>query len=251
MKTLLAASVDPNNATEDGKTALKQSALHESLDIIEVLLAHGADVNHQDAFGRTALIFAVCPLAPYQYRRRITSFDGPPLWNAHIVQTLLCVGADPALCNALGQTALMLACMHHSVHTLDRLLAETSPQVLNARDATGSTALMFVLRRGPIVVEHLERLLSAGADPDGPDKSAATPLLLATLCTSLMAISTVLDYGAYPSPRGPYAIDAIDAQGRTALIAAFDSKCERCVSELISAGADVFVGWGDVDTEGN
>ncbi|KXS12115.1 ankyrin [Gonapodya prolifera JEL478] len=275
MCTFLSAGVDPNSASEDGKTALMEGAWNERVDVMQVLLEHGADVNRQDAFGTTALMYAVGPLAPFEFGKRMPSFEGSSLWNAHVVHTLLCTGADPTLCNAEGRTALMLACAHRNVHTLDSLLTATSPDDLDAQDAAGSTALTFVLRRAVIVLEHLDRLLSAGADPTIPGTDGTTPLMIAVTRNSFASILALLNYEADPCSRaangmtalhyfvsaphgtshatlrnlvhavGPSAIDATDSQGCTPLMTAIRYECEGCVRILIAAGANVHVPFSD------
>lgn len=53
-KVLLAAGIDVNASTTDGTTALMIAADAGNLDLIRLLLSHGADIDARDAHGRTA-----------------------------------------------------------------------------------------------------------------------------------------------------------------------------------------------------
>lgn len=58
---LLQKGADPNHMDREGRTALIASAHTGSVKTVEVLLDHEASVNHADSDGRTAL--AVCILS--------------------------------------------------------------------------------------------------------------------------------------------------------------------------------------------
>lgn len=58
---MLQKGADPNHMDKEGRTALIAAAYTGCVKTVEVLLDHGANVNHADGDGRTAL--AVCILS--------------------------------------------------------------------------------------------------------------------------------------------------------------------------------------------
>lgn len=58
---MLDTRCDVDQTNNAGKTALSFAALFGRLDMLPVLIAHGANVNHVDARGGTALQMAITP----------------------------------------------------------------------------------------------------------------------------------------------------------------------------------------------
>jgi ankyrin repeat protein len=84
VELLLAHGADVDARSENGRTALHMATISDHRDIVELLLARGADVNAQDNYGMTALHEAV-------------------RWGATDSLGLLLVrGADPGLRNNEG-----------------------------------------------------------------------------------------------------------------------------------------------------
>ena len=78
---------DPRPSPWDGETPLLIAAALGHVEMVELLMAHGADVNARSATGWTALI-AACNAG-----------------NTEIARMLLDAGADPAARNDEGYTA--------------------------------------------------------------------------------------------------------------------------------------------------
>jgi len=92
VQSLLSKGVDVNETDEGSEqTPLMRAAQVGDVAITEILLTHGAKVNAQDDFGKTALLFAV--------EKGATS----------VVALLLERGAQPAIKDAKGRSALSLA----------------------------------------------------------------------------------------------------------------------------------------------
>ncbi len=89
--------------------------------------------------------------------------------------------ADPS-------AALRDAARRGDVSALRRLLAD--PPNIDARDASGRTALMLAVLQGQ--KEAVNTLLAAGADPNAADTSGTTPLQVA-LANSRSAIAAALE----------------------------------------------------------
>lgn len=92
---LLAAGADLNMPVgEFNWTPLMDACVRYSLATVRYLLAHGADANARDQFGRTPLILTVL------YREQAT-----PAERAAVLRVLLDHSADPTLADADGRTA--------------------------------------------------------------------------------------------------------------------------------------------------
>lgn len=59
VKALLAAGADPNGRNAGQETPLMKAAYRGDHQLVELLLAHGAQINLRDAQGRTALLWAM------------------------------------------------------------------------------------------------------------------------------------------------------------------------------------------------
>jgi ankyrin repeat protein len=143
VRALLKQKVDVNAAQNDGMTALHWAAYQDDLEMINWLLAAGANVNAATRIG------GITPLS-------FASSNGNPA----AVKTLLTGGADPNSGNTNGTTALMMAAASGSSEAVKALLDHGAN--INAKEARGQTALMFAAALGHDAVIKL--LLARGAD---------------------------------------------------------------------------------------
>jgi len=113
---------------------------------------------------------------------------------------------------------------------------------VNARNKKGQTALhmlcSFLFRGGstPEFVPFVQMLLNSNADPNIPDGSGNTPLMLACVNLNLECVRSLLDKGVD--------INARNNDGSTALLKALYSPwgdCENCARLLVSRGANISV----------
>jgi ankyrin repeat protein len=126
------------------------------VEIIDMLLGAGADLEAADARGSTALMLAL----------------GKP----DSLQALLAAGADTEHKDGRGFTALMSAAWTGRVSAARHLLEHGAR--LDVRDGkTGRTALMWAALKGH--AGFVKMLLDAGADPTLQDSSGHTALDLA------------------------------------------------------------------------
>ncbi len=167
VKALLTEGGDVNAAQGDGMTALHWAARNGDVDLVQMLVYAGANVQATTRLG------GYTPL-------HMAAKDG----RAAVVEALLKAGADPKTPTSSGATALMLAAAAGNTDALTALLNHGAD--VNAREsAKGETALMFAAAYGR--VDAVKLLLRHGADTK--------------------ATTTVLDWEKLPrsDPRLPYA----------------------------------------------
>jgi len=168
VESLLAKGADKNAKNKEGSSVLRLAAARGYADLVDILLAAKADVNVKANNGETALIAA--------------ADEG----HAEIVERLLKAAADPNATDEKGYTALMAA-IKGDVREVEALL--TAKADVNAKANDGGTALMFAAVQGRLVM--VQRLLAAGADVNAKDKDARTALMYAaegrTPCVTLVS----------------------------------------------------------------
>lgn len=132
VKELIAAKADLRARGRDMGTPLMEAALFAHPDVVELLLAAGADPNQADKYGDTALM-KVCtpPTPPKRALGKMT----------RIGKALLAAGADPSFKNEAGMDALMMAsaaCNEGLVKALLKAKADPS-----SKSPNGKTPLRF------------------------------------------------------------------------------------------------------------
>ena len=144
VRALLAAGEDVNGALGDGMTALHWAARKGRLDVAEVLIAAGADLEAGTRLGGHTPLHVASRAA-----------------QAPLVEALLSAGADPRAATSTGVTALHFAAgagVSGAVEMLVRHGAE-----VDAREPEwGQTPLMFAAAAGR--AGTLRALVDAGAD---------------------------------------------------------------------------------------
>ena len=194
---LLEQGADPN-AAEAGYTALHAAVLRSQVELVEVLLEHGADLNALIEHGTAGRRFS----ADYSIRRQL--IGTPALWLAakygevEILRTLTEHGADPfivhsnmsALHVAMGNSGSGIENRRDRIgnaapdpideerRTLEmaRILTDLGVDV-NLANRRGDTPLHDAVRKrfGSVV----ELLVARGADVNAENQRGQTPLALA------------------------------------------------------------------------
>ena len=258
IKLLVAARADVNaQHAESGQTpllsALKpfdavlmsrglirdaETEFRDRVDVINFLLASGADPNKKDKTGDTALhatldYYNIYPLNAY------------PVEAEKLYASIIAAGADLNARNAKGQTIIHLLTMAEPFRTeyiphelrlhLLRLFDATNVD-FNAFDNEKTTPLLAAVKYN-LKPEVVRALLAAGANPNLANSQGRTPLMEAVLTTTFDDDVVKVLLAAQP------AINAQDNDGATALLlACFNGR--RTVSldvvqQLIAAKADV------------
>jgi ankyrin repeat protein/L-ascorbate metabolism protein UlaG (beta-lactamase superfamily) len=204
---LLAQGADPLAKNNDGQTPLLYAAYGGSREIVAAFIALGADFKYQDVRGMTPLHFA--------------AREG----RTEVVSLLLEKGAPTDPKNQSGQTPLDLAVLrgHGSV-----ILAFFKAGALDAKSETGSKALLAIAAAG--LEEVANALLEKGADLGVIAEDGKTILHSAAAGGLAGLVGKGLDKGLD--------VQAKDKTGRTALYYAVRNGRADVVDLLLSRGAD-------------
>jgi ankyrin repeat protein len=262
LKALVATKADANLADQMGETPLMSAAAAGSLDAMTLLLEKGADVNAQNAFESTALVWAVPDMKKVQLLvERGANVNAAPKTgrtaafvaamtdeSAPLVKMLAAKGADLKARDAFGNTILTAATIGNDLETI-RTLVDAGVNV-NAAGVTGMTPLIVAAYQGNTAAVKL--LLAKGAKVNavaakpnlfpidepksGPIAlSQITPLLAGTASRSTETVRALLDAGAN--------INAKDGRGMTALMVAVATNHQNpaIIRMLVDRGADATV----------
>ncbi len=152
--TSLLSGADVNVVDETtGTTALDHAVDNGNREMVELLLARGANVNAKNGFGRTVLM-------------RISEEA-----TSDLVWDLINAGAEVNVKTETGETALMAAAYVNNVEALKALLDAGAD--MNMQNEDGQTALMVAAENGRL--QNVRALVHAGADmnlKDGEGKNA-------------------------------------------------------------------------------
>lgn len=231
------------NATPEwrGVTALQAIAKSGEAVAIRRLLDAGADVNAQDARGRTALMWLAEHVDELEFVKRRwkemaaagrltgAAANSEPADGLATMRLLLERGADARLTDRFGNDALMCqqwACLTHGRGWEPN---EKSVALLRNAGAVGGGATLELFKAIKIDDVHAVRAaIGAGADVNriAPDQGP-TPLIW---CHSIEAVSALLAAGADPNK---------PAQCGLPLVSAARSGELEVVKRLVEAGADI------------
>ncbi|KAH1026419.1 hypothetical protein HUJ05_000091 [Dendroctonus ponderosae] len=151
-------SVIFDGETIDGAPPLWCAAAAGHMEIVKLLISHGAEVNTITRTNSTPL--------------RAACFDG----HLEIVKYLVQHGADIEVANKHGHTCLMIACYKGNIKIVRYLLSLKAS--INRKSVKGNTALHDCSESGSL--EILKLLIEHGATMD-VDSYGMTPLLAAAV----------------------------------------------------------------------
>jgi ankyrin repeat protein len=179
-------------------------------------------------FRRIACCIAVIP-ALLAAAGRSEVADAAMQGNKATVRALLQQKADVNAPQIDGTTALHWAVEADDLELTDLLIRAGAN--VSAANKAGATPLLLATTNGNAVV--IERLITAGADPNAPlTKSADTALMMASRTGKIEAVKVLLDHGAQVNSKETWG-------GTTALMWAVSERHPDVAKLLVEHGADV------------
>ncbi len=225
LKALLDHGISPNTPDDRQITPLMYAAGMGSIEAMQMLLDRGADVNAQNAFGQTALMWCAT--------------------DARKVKLLLDRGADVNKTARSGRTALMLAAFANPSADIVRMLLAKGASA-NIRDQRGWTPLNAAAFGNDTAT--IRMLVDAGGDINTPDTFIGwTPLMNAAGNGNLEAVKLLLAKGAQVNAESKrqnlpkIQTGTVQFGGWTALATASAFGPPEVVRTLLDAGAEVNV----------
>ena len=201
-------SIDVNVTDYYGETPLFRAIYQDNLELAQLLVEHGADVNIKSNNGETILYLSCLNYA-----------------NLSTIDWLLEHGADPNITDKDGKTALDIlldegafehvydiieSLVFHGaiVHDANRLLTGSciSDKLdlavkalelgadINNTEWEGDTPLIFASREGHLDI--IDMLLDKGADVNATSIAGFTPLACACISSNLNVIKILVEHGA-------------------------------------------------------
>ena len=240
---IIRSGASPNVKDEFNTSALMYAAVYSDIDTMRLLLDRGADPNHADNSGATALMWSI----PDEGKSRLLIERGAnvnatskltgrtPLLiaagrpgAAGIVKLLLDKGADPKVRDRHGLTTVIRAAYDGDLESMKLLLGRGVD--VNAR-GEGATALERAVSRNDDALVDL--LLTHGADVKALAEDGSSVLVSALSYADPALFRTLIAKGADPKRRNPpLSVDLLMAA------AASDTSRPELVRELLELGAD-------------
>lgn len=191
----------------EGCTPLMHAVSGRQVDTVKLLLKMGANINTQDAYGRTSLCLA--------------TYLG---WLEGCV-SLLRNGAKHNIPDKNGRLPLHAATAEPDVRLLIVLLQQSSLSEINHQDTEGMTPLHWAaFHNRP---QHTQMLLKKGADPTLVDKDFKTALHWAVQSGNRILCSIILSHR-----QGPSIINYDDESGKTCVHIAAASGFGDIINDL-------------------
>ena len=216
-----------------------------SIQTVQAIIDHGADVNAVNNRGQTALWFAckdgqdrfVKTLSDARTDPNINDKYGDSCLHAVIhgncstatIQRIIDRGADVNATNKDGSTPLLLACSTAQAEAVKLFLnAKADP---NIPCADGDTSLHASIA-ADCSIETIQEIIDYGGKVNAVNKRGRTALLLGCFYRQMDSVKVLLEAGADPT--------IADEEGFTCLHAAIDGRCSKdTLQALIDHGAHI------------
>ncbi|MBM3755632.1 MAG: hypothetical protein FJW38_16800 [Acidobacteria bacterium] len=228
---------------EGDSTPLHHAAGFAPANVVQTLIAKGANVNAKNSRGSTPLLWAIHDLAKVKIlveagaAVNAKQVEGrSPIYQAALtgngiatVRFLLEKGADANAATMIGLTPLMAAANRGDAETMRLLIARSAK--VDAKAGTGATALIAAAGSGEPAAAKL--LLDSGADPNAATKKKDTALGAAATSGVEESVKLLLASGARVNDQ--------DDRGYSPLMyaAGSDAMPAGVVKLLLAAGADI------------
>ncbi|KAJ8285347.1 hypothetical protein GJAV_G00025790 [Gymnothorax javanicus] len=237
-------SYDVNQPNKHGTPPLLIAAGCGNVQIIEVLMRKGAEIQAHDKSGANAIYYAArhghvgtlkflhekeCPLDIQDKSGETALHVAARYGNVDVVQYLCSVHADPDVADREQETPLHCAAWH-GYSTVARALCEAGCSV-NVKNREGESPLLTASARG--FRDIVECLLEHGADMDSTDKDGHIALHLAVRRCQVEVLKCLLSHCCQ--------VDHQDRHGNTPQHIACKDGNLPIASLLLEAGANLDV----------
>jgi ankyrin repeat protein len=209
LQILLSHGADVHARGARDAPVLLSAARSGTVEMMQEIMNHGADFNARDAYGSTALHGAVLR-------------D-----NLAVIELLLRKIADTNISDGRGETALHLATLLNKLRMIELLLKNNAD--VNRSYPNGRTALHMAVLRGNL--EVIEILIQNNADVNASDNSGKTALHVAASYGKLETIEVLL--------KTQTDVNALDNSGATPLIISASFGRIPAVESMLRHGASV------------
>lgn len=189
----LALGADANAEDELGMPALAVAASRQELEIVQLLVTHGANV-HSRVSNEGVLRKTPIP--------SLAAANG----SLPILELLLDSGADVDAADATRVTALMSASFMGHREIVELLVRRGA--TLEATSIDGYTALMYAANAGQL--DCAAALLEGGADLGARDQDGNAPLVFAAQHGYLEVVQLLLAAGSDPTVKNTQGLTAVD-----------------------------------------
>ena len=220
VKILLDASAKtditfPNSYDTPITLAIRHGVKHKNIQILDLFLRAGADVNFKNVIGDTPLIASI-------------------LWKSpEMMGKLIKAGADPNSTNLKKGSPLHAAIIREDI-TLTEYLLDAGAD-MNAQTISGETPLLTAMKFDPVyLVKNINKLIDLGADVNLSDNEKRSPLHVAAEMNNPALVQRLIEAGS--------AIDAQTDNGSTALYIAASKNYIAIVKILLDANANRGIG---------
>jgi len=210
-KKALDAGADPNAVDDEGVSALHHAVQRRKLDLAELLVSRGANLDMRDREDGYTPLHVLC-----KSKSGVMS-------KAEIAAALWLIekGSDVGATSDGNETPLHLAAASGSHEVIEALLAKGAKPT---RDKWGNMPLHRCLSTNERDTWVWEKLLASGCSLEDFNDSHETPLLEAQVCWNHFAVKWLLAKGADRSAK--------DGEGKTALERAEALNQEKIIKLL-------------------
>jgi ankyrin repeat protein len=209
VQLLIGKGADVNAQLSSDGSAIEAASAHGHIDIVQLLIGKGVDVKAQDSSGVSAIYAA--------------SAGG----HIDIVQLLIGKGADVNAQGSFGGSAVEAASAHGHIDIVQLLIGKGAD--VNAQGSFGGSAIEAASAHGHIDIVQL--LIGKGADVNPQDSSGVSAIYAASAVGHIDIVQLLIGKGADVNSQGSFSGSAIKAASAGGHI--------DIVQLLIGKGADV------------
>lgn len=247
VQRLLRIGANIHQTDKQGHTPLFEAAAHKNANMLELLTARGAKIDHRDQQGRSVADWAIengadavfldilagygAPFEPAQKTRRTPLHRAAEQGRADLIETLALQGLDLNARDSDGKTPLHLATASGQLEAMRKLVSIGANPVLRDNDIV--TPLHIAAEKGDTAALDFLLMLPevrVSINQHAAYQTGFTPVMVAASKNNVEAIERLAAHGAD--------LNKTDNQNRHSLFIAVETGQVDAVRKLIALGAD-------------